>query len=66
MKFSDVKGLSTTEAIKKKREVRSKLFEAKMKNALGQLTNPLEIRTMRRDIAKLNMVISQNQAGAKQ
>jgi len=67
MKFADVKGLSTEEARKKKKELKAELFQARMKNAMGQMTNPISIRQMRRDVARLNMVMSMNAkaSGAK-
>jgi len=60
MKFDDVKNLSTVEIHKKMRETKEKLFEANMKNAMGQLTNPLSIRHMRRDVARLRTALTTN------
>lgn len=54
MKYEELAGLSASELLKKKKDVRQQLFAARMKNALGQLTNPMEIRELRRDIARLN------------
>lgn len=53
MKFSEVAGLADKELLKKSSELRTRMFEARMKNALGQLANPMEIREMRRDLARL-------------
>ncbi|MFN7262214.1 MAG: 50S ribosomal protein L29 [Pseudobdellovibrionaceae bacterium] len=58
MKFSDVKDLSLSEMKKKKAAITQELFEAKMKNELGQLSNPLVIRFLRKDIAKLNTALA--------
>lgn len=58
MKFEDVKNLSAVELHKKIRETKEKMFEAKMKNAMGQLTNPVSIRAMRKDIARLNTALT--------
>ncbi len=59
MKFSEVRNLTENEVRVKLREVRKNLFEARMKNSMGQLTNPLSIREMRRDVARLNTVLRQ-------
>lgn len=59
MKYRDIKELSATELKKKKTALTQELFEAEMKNSLGQLSNPLEIRAIRRDIARLNTAIVQ-------
>ncbi len=64
MKFSDVKELSTVEVNKKIRETKEKMFEARMKNSMGQMTNPVSIRGMRRDIARLKTVLTAKLRGA--
>ncbi len=61
MKFSEVKNLTDKEIRVKIREVRKNLFDARMKNAMGQLTNPLSIREMRRDVARLRTALRQKQ-----
>lgn len=63
MKFSDIKDLSSVDVNKKIREVKEKLFEAKMKNSMGQLTNPLTIRVMRREIASLKTALTYKMRG---
>lgn len=57
MKFADIENKSLNELIKQKQELTSQLFEMKMKNSLGQLANPLQIRIVRKDIAKINTAI---------
>ncbi|MBY0453189.1 MAG: 50S ribosomal protein L29 [Bdellovibrionaceae bacterium] len=64
MKFTDVKELSTVEVNKKIRETKEKMFEARMKNSMGQMTNPVSIRGMRRDIARLKTVLTAKLRGA--
>lgn len=64
MKFADVKELSTVEVNKKIRETKEKMFEAKMKNSMGQMTNPVSIRGMRRDVARLKTVLTAKLRGA--
>ena len=58
MKFTDVKELSGVELNKKIRETKEKMFDAKMKNSMGQMTNPTSIRGMRRDIARLKTALT--------
>ena len=62
MKYQDVKDLTVDELRKKERGLRTELFESKMKNALGQLGNPISIRAVRRNIAKLKTAQSQKLA----
>jgi large subunit ribosomal protein L29 len=52
MNYADITGLSEKELVKKTKELRGQIFEARMKNTLGQLANPMTIREMRRDVAR--------------
>jgi len=58
MKYADIAGHSVKELVKKTNELRKQVFEANMKNALGQLTNPMTIREMRRNIARLQTALT--------
>jgi large subunit ribosomal protein L29 len=53
VKYADISGLSETELTKKTTELRKEMFEARMKNSLGQLANPMSIRESRRDVARM-------------
>jgi large subunit ribosomal protein L29 len=57
MKFTEIKDLSVVELKKKRAGLADELFQAKIKNSIGQLANPLEIRKLRKDIARLNTAI---------
>ncbi|NUN05905.1 MAG: 50S ribosomal protein L29 [Bdellovibrio sp.] len=57
MKFTEVKDLSVTELKKKRTALSEELFQARIKNSIGQLSNPLVIRDLRRNIAKINTAI---------
>jgi len=59
MKRLDFKEMSAAELTKKKTALKQEMFEAEMKNTLGQLANPLEIRAIRRNIARLNTALVQ-------
>ncbi len=61
MKFAEVKDLSVAELKKKKSQMSSKLFELRLKNSVGQVSNPLEIRAMKRDIARVATAIAAKQ-----
>jgi len=63
MKYEEIAGMSVKEINRKKMELRQQMFDARMKNALGQLTNPMEIRRIRRDIARLNTVMTTKMKG---
>lgn len=58
MKFSDMQSLSTADLAKKRKELAAEMFNLKMKNSIGQANNPLMIRYLRRDIARINTVLT--------
>ena len=57
MKFVEIKDLSVTELKKKRAALSEELFQARIKNSIGQLSNPIEIRDLRKSIAKINTAI---------
>ncbi len=57
MKFVEIKDLSVTELKKKRAALSEELFQARIKNSIGQLSNPIEILNLRRNIAKINTAI---------
>jgi len=57
MKFAEIKDLSVAELKKKRAGLSEELFQARIKNTIGQLSSPIEIRNLRRDIAKINTAI---------
>ncbi len=59
MKFGEISGMTVGELKKKQEELRDLLFHSQMKNTLGQLGNPLSIRNLRRDIARIQTAIGQ-------
>lgn len=64
MKYADVSGLAANEIQKRVTGLQTEVFEAKMKNSLGQLANPMEIRAKRRDIARLKTAAAAKAAKA--
>lgn len=58
MKFKEVKDLSAQDLTKKLSSLKTELFEARMKNTLGQNGNPLVIRTLRRNIARVKTALT--------
>jgi large subunit ribosomal protein L29 len=59
MKYGDFKEMSVPELTKKRKALAQELTLNKMKNSMGQLANPLQIRFLRRDIAKVNTALTQ-------
>lgn len=53
MKFSEIKNLSLEELNKRYSQMQEEQFELRMKHSLGQVGNPLQIRKIRKDIARV-------------
>lgn len=60
MKASKLRELSVAELEQRFNETTQKLFQLKFKNASGQLKNPLKIRLLRRDIARIRTVLAES------
>ncbi|MGI9549257.1 MAG: 50S ribosomal protein L29 [Bdellovibrionales bacterium] len=58
MKFSEIKNLKYQELIKKLQELRKNLFDSRMKLKMQRLPNPLTIRLLRKDIARVQTALS--------
>lgn len=58
MNFSEIKNLSSAEVKKAISKKQDELYEMKVKNNLGQLSNPLQIRFIKKDIARLKTAVS--------
>lgn len=57
MKASKFRELNVDELEQKLTESRQKLFQLTYKNSSGQLKNPLEIRVLRKDIARIKTIL---------
>ena len=64
MKASELRELSGEELLEKTRELRTELFNLRIKKNTGQLENTAKLRTLRRDIARAETVLTQR-LGAK-
>jgi ribosomal protein L29 len=58
MFFSEISSLTAKELVKMKKELQTSMFEARMKNSLGQLANQMVIRSARKDIARINTALT--------
>lgn len=65
MKFADVKDVSATELSKKINSKKAELFELKMKLHMGQLANPLQVRTTRKELAMMKTALNQKKIEAE-
>lgn len=59
MKFSEIKDATPAELAQKSRELRHEMFNLRLQQASAQLEKPARLRTLRRDIARLETRASQ-------
>ena len=60
MKFEDVRDLSEIELKKRINQRKNDFFQMKMRNHMGELASPTELKTVRRDIAKMLTALQQS------
>lgn len=67
MKASELRKLSNEELNKKLKDLKAELFNLRFQLAINQLENPMRISTVKKDIARVQTILRQNElnAGAK-
>lgn len=63
MKVKEVRQLSGVELDSKLLELKAELFNLRFQLATGQLDNPLKIKTVRKDIARVKTIIRERELG---
>ncbi len=59
MKIADIKELTAKELLSRKRELREEFFHLRVQQQSGQLEKPHMLRTLRRNIAKIETVLTE-------
>lgn len=59
MKIAELKDLTLTELAAKGRDLRQEMFNMRLQQAGSQLEKPARLRTLRRDIARIETRMSQ-------
>ncbi len=58
MKIQEIKELTVEELQKKGKELRSEALSLRIQKAAGQLENPARIRAIRREVARIETVLT--------
>ena len=61
MKIAEIRKLSASELVEKLNEPKAELFHLRFQPAINQLDNPMRIKAVKRDIAKISTVIKENE-----
>lgn len=59
MKLRELRELSVDELQTKETELRDQLFKLRFQHALGQLDNPLKVKNIRKDIARIKTMLKE-------
>jgi large subunit ribosomal protein L29 len=59
MKARELRELSEDELRRKEAELKDQLFKLRFQHALGQLENAMQLRNIRRDIARIKTVLKE-------
>ena len=64
MKATELREMAIGEIKAKEAELQKEMFNLRMRHATNQLENPLQLRIVRRDIAKIKTVIAEKERSA--
>ena len=65
MKARDLKELTAEELLKKERELKEEIFNLRFQHSTGQLDNTARMKLVRKDIARIELVLHEK-AGNRQ
>ena len=57
MKVAEIRELSSAELAEKLSDLKSELFNLRFQHAINQLENPMRIKAVKKDIARIKTVI---------
>ena len=61
MKASEIRGMSQSERRVKETELKQELFNLRFQHATGQLENPQKLKQAKRDIARVQTIIREEE-----
>ena len=65
MKANEVRKMSSNELESKLVELKKDLFNLRLQHATNQLDNPMQINTIKKDIARVKTIMKQKENGPK-
>lgn len=66
MKANEVREMSLVELNEKLAELKSELFNLRFQHAVNQLENPMRLKAVKRDIARIKTIIRENELKSEQ
>ncbi len=65
MRMESFRDLTQDELLQKREELKQELFTLKLRKGIKGLDNPLKLRTLRRDIARIETMLSEDRQGIR-
>jgi large subunit ribosomal protein L29 len=65
MKIADARNLTDSELVSKKKDSRQEYFNLRLQQTTGALEKPSRLSELRRDVAKIETVLSERRLGLK-
>ncbi|MFQ5868448.1 MAG: 50S ribosomal protein L29 [Candidatus Zixiibacteriota bacterium] len=66
MKPRQIRDLTTEEVLQRKRDLEEELFNLRLRRSTQYLDNPLKVRTLRRELARLNTILKEGELGIRE
>lgn len=63
MKASEMRNLSNAELQKRLKDLKAELFNLRFQLAINQLENPMRIKAVKKDIARIQTILSEREQG---
>jgi large subunit ribosomal protein L29 len=60
MKMTSLRDMTKEELLQKRHELKDDLFNLRLRKSLKELENPLRLRTLKRDIAKIETILTED------
>lgn len=65
MKADTIRDLTREEVLQRRTEIEEELFNLVLKKRTKELDNPLRIRTLRRDLARIETILREEELGLR-
>lgn len=65
MKPEEIRNLSTEELGRKLADLKAELFNLRFQAATGQIENPMRLRAIRKDIARIKTIMRERELGIR-
>ncbi len=65
MRMDTLRDLTKDELLQKRDELMQELFNLRMRKGIRELDNPLKLRTLRRDLARVETILTEDREGIR-